>query len=448
MRQAIVLTSLLALAACRGTPDPHRPTLDTAAFDIALKALIEKPSAQRTIADFDVTHDQRVDANDLSAIDGLLGRAKLTAESRGIDASTKAGIYEGGSFVLDSDAALPKNADVAAARAFVIEAQWLADQARFAAVVDWQPDALVVGSLARHIPGYNGESMSPPTLCMAIDTLDLESFKRAGLPAVAVTDLDFTMWQGDISNSFLAVLAEKKLAKPEANAAIIELLSAIPGIDVKKVREASVHDNLRAVYERATDPSLAKDQRVSIKDAFFLTSKVIAGLDVATVDDAAQTVLTKGAAGAPAIMTRFHADASGCGTMAMLGKLKARGIDVYFLSATLDVLARAAARVVGIPEDHAIGSALEIVDGRYTGQVVTSLYEIKGPVLRQWVGVPPLMVFGDSPVSDFPMMVEAVGTGFMVNPRQELLDKDKDAAQGRLVQVNFTPGDRRADARH
>jgi phosphoserine phosphatase len=443
----IAFAALFALAACGGTPDPRKPTLDTAAFDAALKALIEKPSPQRAIADFDVTHDQRVDANDLSAVDGLLGRAKLTAESRGIDASTQSGIYQGGAFILDAEAGLPASADIAAARAFLIEAQWLADQARFAAVVNWEPDALVAGALARHIPGYNGESMSPPTLCMAIDTLDLISFKRAGLPAVAVTDLDFTMWQGDISNVFLAVLAERKLAKPEANAAIIELLAAIPGIDAKKVRETSVHDNLRNVYERATDTSLPKGQRVSIKDAFFLTSKVLAGLEASVVEEAAQLAVTKGAAGAPAIISRFHADTSGCGTRAVLDKLKARGIEVYFLSATLDVLAKAAARGVGIPEDHAIGSALEIVDGRYTGQVLASLYDIKGPVLRQWVRVPPLMVFGDSPVSDLPMMLEAVGTGFMVNPRQELLDKDKEVAQGRLVSVKFTPGDRRADAR-
>ncbi len=447
MRFSVVTTWILVFAACGGTPDPHKPTLDTAAFDEALKALIEKPSAQRTIADFDVTRDQRVDANDLSAVDGLLGRAKITAEGLGVDPSTKSGIYEGGTFVLDSDAALPKGAGAAAARAFLIEAQWLADQARFAAVVDWEPSSLVVGSLARHIPGYNGESMTPPTLCMAIDTLDLASFKRAGLPAVVVSDLDFTLWQGDISNVFLAVLAEKKLAKPEVNAAVIDLLVSLPGVDAKKVREATVHDNLRTVHERATDTSLPKEQRVSIKDAFFLTSKVIAGLEVAAVEDAAEAVVTKGAAGAPSIMSRFHADTSGCGTLAMLGKLKARGIGVYFLSATLDVLAKAAARAVGIPEERAIGSALEVVDGRYTGQVVASLYEIKGPVLRQWVGVPPLMVFGDSPVSDLPMMLEAVGTGFMVNPRQELLDKDKDVAQGRLVQLNFTPADRRADAR-
>ncbi len=448
LKKSWIALGLFALAACGGTPDARKPTLDTAAFDAALKTLIEKPSNQRTIADFDVTHDMRVDANDLSAVDGLLGRAKLTAEARGVDASTKAGIYEGGAFTLDAEAELPKAADNTAARAFLIEAQWLADQARFAAVVDWEPDALVSGALARHIPGYNGESMSPPTLCLAIDTLDLASFKRAGLPAAAVTDLDFTLWNGDISNVFLAVLAERKMVKPEANAAIIELLVALPGIDAKKVRESSVHDNLRLAYERATDTKLPKEQRVSIKDAFFLTSRVLAGLEAATVEEAAEIAMHKGAANAPAILTRFHADASGCGTLAMINKLKARGIAIYFLSATLDVLAKAAARAVGIDEEHAIGSSLEIVDGRYTGNVVTSTYEIKGPVLRQWVRVPPLMVFGDSATSDVPMMLEAAGTGFMVNPRQELLDKDKEVANGRFVALTFTPGDRRADARH
>ncbi|MBC7792734.1 MAG: hypothetical protein H7Z43_03420, partial [Clostridia bacterium] len=107
-------------------------------------------------------------------------------------------------------------------------------------------------------------------------------------------------------------------------------------------------------------------------------------------------------------------------------------------------LARAAARGMGLPENHAIGSPLTIEDGRYTGQVVASIYELKGPVLRQWVGVPPLMVFGDSPTSDMPMMVEAVGTGFMVNPRPEILAKDKEVAGGRMVGVTFAKTELRA----
>ena len=129
----------------------------------------------------------------------------------------------------------------------------------------------------------------------------------------------------------------------------MKFLSTVGGVDAKQVERNSVHDNVRLIYERAMSTTLPKEQRVSIKDAFFLTVQVLEGLDVATVEDAATTAVMKGSMGQPGIIDRFHTDASGCGTKALISKMKQRGMEIYFLSATLDVLARAAAKAVDLP---------------------------------------------------------------------------------------------------
>ena len=440
MRFSIVL--LLCAIACSVSNENAHPRADHVA---RLASLLAKKSALRTIGDFDITADGRVDGSDIGLVEGLRGRMEELAKSHNVDPAVAAGLYtDTDPLVLTADGTLASDSPPQRIRAALIETRWLADQSKFAAVVAWEPEALLAGSLARHIPGYDAETMAASTLCTALDSLDLADFERAGLPAVMVTDLDFTIWQGDLSNMFLAVLAERELVRPELNPVLVEFLSKVNGVDAKAVQANNVHKNVKLLYDRATDTTLPKDQRVPVKDAFFMTVRLLEGLDTATVDQASDIAVTKGAYGAPGAMQRYHQDASGCGTAAVLAKGKARGVEQYLLSATLEPLARAAARGMGLAENHAIGSPLEIKGGRYTGQVIASIYELKGPVLRQWVGVPPLMVFGDSATSDMPMMVEAIGTGFMVNPRAEILEKDKEVAGGRMVSVTFTKPESRA----
>lgn len=428
--------------ACGGAHQNVHPSSDHVA---RLAALLAKRSAERKLGDFDLTLDGRVDGSDVGLVEGLRDRMEEMARKHNVDASIRSGLYtDTDPLQLTADGTLAEDSTPQRIRAALIETRWLSDQVRFAAVVAFEPEALLAGAFASHIHGYNAESMTPTALCSAVDELDLQPFERAHLPAVMVTDLDFTIWQGDLSNMFLAVLAERELVRPELNPTVIDFLVKVPGVDEKAVRASSVHANLKLLYDRATDTTLPKEQRVSVKDAFFMTVRVLEGLDTKTVDHASDIAVTKGAFGAPGAMQRYHQDASGCGTAAIMAKLKARGVEQYLLSATLEPLARAAARGMGLEENHAIGSPLEIKDGRYTGNVITSIYELKGPVLRQWVAVPPIMIFGDSATSDIPMMVEAIGTGFMVNPRTEILAKDNEVAGGRLVAVTFAKPEQRA----
>ena len=133
----------------------------------ALKALIEKSSSLRTIGDFDVTRDGKIDSADIAAIDGIYGRAKVLAEARHIDPTVNAGLYNGQNpFALGDDLSLSSVADNNAVSAFVIESLCLLDQARFAAVVSWEPDALIVRGAGPAYPWLQLREHEPADLVL------------------------------------------------------------------------------------------------------------------------------------------------------------------------------------------------------------------------------------------------------------------------------------------
>ena len=74
-------------------------------------------------------------------------------------------------------------------------------------------------------------------------------------------------------------------------------------------------------------------------------------------------------------------------------------VEVFFISASLDVIVDAAGEYLGV-DDARQGSPLEVRDGAYTGQV-ESIYSLKAPVVRAWLGALPMLAFGDSARSDF-----------------------------------------------
>ena len=81
--------------------------------------------------------------------------------------------------------------------------------------------------------------------------------------------------------------------------------------------------------------------------------------------------------------------------------------------------------------------ALELEDGRYTGEVKESTYYTKAAIVRQWLPAPPFLSFGDSPSSDFRMLLETSGVAFMVNPRPQLLERDVKEARSAMVSLTF-----------
>ncbi|MBI3179409.1 MAG: haloacid dehalogenase-like hydrolase, partial [Deltaproteobacteria bacterium] len=210
-----------------------------------------------------------------------------------------------------------------------------------------------------------------------------------------------------------------------------------PGIDAAQVEGNDVVANARLLLERSTDAKLPAEHKISTKDAFYNIVSLLAGMRVEDAEVAARRVYEQGSALYPPWRTHLFADRDGCSMRRIIETLKRRGMRVYLLSAGLDVLSWAAADALDVPRAQALGSLLAVKDGVYTGEVRDSTYTSKGPVIRQWLAAPPILVFGDSPQSDFDMMLEAAAAAFMVNPRPAFQERDDQEAGGRFVAVTF-----------
>lgn len=440
LRHALLSIALLVLGCASG--------IDATRYVDGLRAYDGARTSARTLAQLDVTADGVVNADDAAVFARLEQDARALAQEQQVALGTAEVFYHGPAEGSASAFAALEAGDgrlrarglaPEKLRELVIEARWLAGQARVAGVATREAkEQPFAGVLAPMFAGYDRETMTPGALCEAFANLDVQPFASAGVEAVAVADLDSTILQGNISDAFLAALVARGVPRPETHEPLKAFLKTLDGIDPALIDRNDLAANSRLLAERALNTSLPKGQRVAAKEAFEQTVALLAGLDVATVREIAHAAFEEGGAGVPPFKTRFFADSKdGCGTRKILRLLQQRGVKVYLLSATLDVLVEEAGRQLGVPLENVIGSKLEVVDGHYTGRVIDSTYYSKGSIMRQWVGVPPLLVFGDSPTSDVPMMLEAAGMAIMVNPRPDLLEADERLAGGRFVSVTF-----------
>lgn len=411
-------------------------------------ASIRSPAeAHRTFADLDVTGDAIIDARDWTLFDRVATIAAQRLRDRGRDVTLASEFYAGptGSeppaFSLlgisggSVDATgVPENrlAEV------LIESRWLAMQSRLAAQAGKRPpDTKVGGMLVTSLPGYDADVMEPAAVCNALHALNLDAYKRANLQPTAVFDLDSTLWAGNGTDVLLASVVALGLPLEEANPTLRAFLKSLPDVDPNRIDKAPIGENAKLFLERVLDTSRPVAQRVSDKDAFYNIIALFKGLAITKVREAARFAIEHGAFDLPPWKARVFGDRDGCGTLDLINRLKERGVDVYILSATPDVMVEEAAQLFGITADHVVGSALEVKDGRFTGNVRESTYGIKATVTRQWLTSPPLVGFGDSPRSDFSMLLETTVAGFMVNPRPDFLKRDESEAGGRLVSVSF-----------
>ena len=323
-------------------------------------------------------------------------------------------------------------------RELAVEAGWLAGQVRLAAAFGLRPVVTpVAGALREMFPGYSDGVMTPRAVCAGMRRFDTTPYVRAGLRPAAVFDLDSTIWAGNVTDAFLAMLIERGLLREEANPPLRAFLRTIEGINREEVDANDTTANARILLGLITVPNVSGARApVSAKDAFFTIVRLLRGLDEQAVSEAAHAVFAEGVAPWGPWKQRIAA-APGCSMAEIVSILQQRGIDVYLLSATLDVLAVAGADVLNVPRQRVLGSILERHGGVYTGNVTLNTYEIKAPIVRDWVGMPPLFAFGDSPTSDFPLLAETMGVAFMVNPRSRLLQRDEEEAGSRMTAVTF-----------
>lgn len=445
-----ILALCLLTGSCATTTPSDTPPSETALpLPTRLSAVTVTNGGQRPLLQLDVTGDQRLDANDVAALEHFVAQVSKYVEQAGEDVSIADGLYPGPKKDAPSVFSLvqvtPDGIDLSQVprdrlEELAVESKWLAAQARIADpfVDELTPGdpQLFGGMFATRLPGYAVDQITPAALCEGLRTFDLTPYQQAGLELAAVFDLDSTVWDGNITDAFLAVLAERNIPKPERNPRLQAFLKTLAGVDPAVIDANTVGQNAQIMLERATNYDLPKDQRVSAKDAFYNIVALLEGLTEAEVAEAARIAYHEGTEVFPPWKERIFFDTQ-CTMADAVEILLRRGVKPYLLSATLDVLAEEGGRVLGVPEELVLGSVLVRKGGVYTGEVGDSTYYTKGAIVRQWLPAPPLMAFGDSPTSDFPMMLEAWGPAFMINPREKFQVRDDQEAGSRLVAVWF-----------
>jgi phosphoserine phosphatase len=429
-------SSLLGLFACaapqaRPVPELHH--------------LLPRPDRDRHVQELDATRDGRIDRADAEAWRAANAAAAAYLDAVGDDAGLGGGYYHGAP--ADQAPILPLvrferegwNVDqvpAERARELFIETRWAALQSHALATIgirQYEEPSRVGGVLVNLLAGYNADTMAPADVCAAIDAFDVTPWRATGLPAIAIFDLDSTVWGGNITDVFISVLSEVDLV-PQENKPILDALLVQSGLAAEAVAAQDLRANLYLFWKHATDRSLPEPQRISAKDAFYTLVALLRGVPVEAVRELAARVYADGTKQYAAWSDRVLGAGDACGMLGIIEKLRARGFMIYLLSATVDFLGLEGARRMGVPIEQVGASVLALADGRYTGDVADSSYYSKGSIVRQWLPSPPLLAFGDSPTSDFTMLREALVAGFMVNPRKGWADKDEQV-MGRLVSL-------------
>lgn len=313
-----------------------------------------------------------------------------------------------------------------------IEAAWAAKQVRVARLGRGSERSLYhVGQ--RWFGTWGDETLDAEDLCQIGSSTDFSPWDRYGIEKVAVFDIDKTLWSRSVINAFLAVFLDQQLPRQEANP---RLRAFLKHKNIQGVDENSVLVNAALLRRYSQDSSLPDGERIDAKSLFFETVALLRGVSVDDVERAARRALVSGAPNHPPMVDYFY-DYGPCSVPEAIDALRTSGFRIFLLSSTLDVLAQATGDVLGLPRSQVIGSPLEQREGRYTGNVIASTYAHKGAITRAWLPAPPTFAFGDSASSDFPMMLEAFGAAFMINPDERMQMRDHHSAGGRFLAVTL-----------
>ena len=293
------------------------------------------------------------------------------------------------------------------------------------------------GALVENFLHYDRDGMQPVRVCQSLDAMDSEALVTDSFRPAAIFDLDNTLWSGQAIDPFLAALIELDLIPPRANPVLRGVLRGIEGVDAEAVESNRVSENARLLLEHSRDSDLPEAERVDRKNQFYAVAAVMAGLSPEQANRAGHHFLHEGTSLYPPWKGQIFASEDGCGMTEIMATLRARGVDIYLVSAGLEPIVAASGDFLGVPASHRRGSPMEVREGVYTGQV-ESLYAAKQSVVRELLGGPALLGFGDSAASDFEFMADVAGPVFMINPNAEFLAKENEHAEGRFVALRYS----------
>ena len=302
------------------------------------------------------------------------------------------------------------------------------------------------GALVENFLHYDRDDMKPARVCQSLGAMDSEALAADGLRPSAIFDLDNTLWSGQAIDPFLAALIELDMIPPRSNPVLRGILRGVEGVDAEALEANPASKNARLLLEHSRDSDLPATARVDRKNQFYAVAAVMAGLSPEQANRAARHFLHEGTSLYPPWTGQVFASEDGCGMTEIMATLRERGVDIYLVSAGLDPIVAASGDFLGVPASHRRGSPMEVREGVYTGQV-ESLYSAKQSVVRELLGGPALLGFGDSAASDFEFMADVAGPVFMINPNAEFLAKENEHAEGRFVALRYSDTVRSLESR-
>ena len=196
---------------------------------------------------------------------------------------------------------------------------------------------------------------------------------------VAVFDADWTLWSGDIGESFFRWLLAGRLLSGLGEA-VLEW----------------------AEYERRVEENR--------KEAYAWCTAVMAGMCEADVDRYSWQFAFSWPNYRVPMATLVHG-------------LQERGAEVWVVSASNRWTVAHAASLLGVRQERCIGMSVELARGVLTQRMVEPVIWEEGKVeaVRRWIGVRPALAFGDS-LGDVPML-EHASHGFVLSSLSQRNDE-------------------------
>lgn len=304
----------------------------------------------------------------------------------------------------------------------------LSQDRRRAAAVLGNESHEIFASLNLNILVGDDNKIRSHNLVTAMEKLDVRDLRAAGVAPVAVFDFDKTLMADDVFVEFTELAVAQRAFVEDGNPGVVDLLVDLGVVDLSREQllARSVNDNVAVAVglAAARQTGAAADASISNSELFFVVTAAMKGMRRNRAVGLAQELYEKGAPGRAPYKTHVFDPTPGPADSAadLVDVLQRRGVECYIVTAGLTFLARQGARYLGIPEGNVSGGDLEMKDNRFTGRVVDVHQVGKQSLVRDNVGTAPLFAFGDTALTDGPMLKMALTPGFMVDPRQKFLD--------------------------
>ena len=273
-------------------------------------------------------------------------------------------------------------------------------------------------------PASPNGNLAASDVLAGVRALDTSKLRAAGVPLVATFDYDDTLAHGDVFIPAMTALAARKQFDPAGDAALRAAL-AKSNVPAELIERGDVNDRAallaKLIVPAGAPVPVPGATPIAIPDAFFAFGAGMRGMDAASATRTMADVFANGApeAGIAPLRTElFDGPAAADSAREMVDAVRDAGMDPWIVSWGYDFIAKVAAPYAGVKPERVLGSEMAVgADGKFTG-MRTEQSTPKSLMIRDAIGVPPVVAFGNSS-SDLPMLDATAGPTFLVRPEAQ-----------------------------